>query len=102
MPKTNEFKKIEHSTIKEYGKKKGESVAYAVTHKLDLPVHKSEKKKDAPKKSKEDVKNLMEISGVGLMALAVTPTPDDVTIISPLLQFTVGAGLFLGGLLIKK
>jgi len=44
---------------------------------------------------------LMVGSGLGLITLAVVPTPDDVTIISPLIQFVVGAGLVAVGLMKK-
>ena len=33
MPKTKKFKKLLRATRKEYGKKKGTSVAYAIAHK---------------------------------------------------------------------
>lgn len=36
------------------------------------------------------------------MAVAVIPTPDDLTIISPLIQFGVGAGLLVLSKLGKK
>lgn len=38
------------------------------------------------------------VLGAGLVALAVTPTPDDVTIISPALQLTAGSLLLIAGL----
>ncbi len=37
-------------------------------------------------------------SGIGLIGTAVTPTPDDITIISPLLQAGAGIILILIGL----
>jgi hypothetical protein len=39
--------------------------------------------------------------GSGIIGLAVTPTPDDVTIVSPLAQFLIGGGLVAVGLLQK-
>lgn len=39
--------------------------------------------------------------GLGLMALALLPTPDDVTIISPIIQFVGGAFLVTSGVIEK-
>lgn len=45
--------------------------------------------------SKND-KNLLIITGIGLVGIGITPTPDDVTVISPLLQ--IGVGVILIGI----
>lgn len=37
------------------------------------------------------------VTGLGLITLAVAPTPDDITIISPLLQLALGVGLVIYG-----
>lgn len=37
--------------------------------------------------------------GVGLIGLAVTPTPDDVTVVSPLAQLVIGAGFIVAGMM---
>lgn len=39
------------------------------------------------------------IVGLGLIIFAVVPTPDDVTVISPVLAFTLGSKLFLESLI---
>jgi len=44
----------------------------------------------------------LTIAGAGLITLAVTPTPDDVTVISPILQLIGGASLILLGLMTNK
>lgn len=38
MPKTQKFLKMERSMVKEYGKKKGESIAYATANKRGWKV----------------------------------------------------------------
>ena len=39
-------------------------------------------------------KNLVKgLIGLGLIILAVVPTPDDITIVSPVIQFTYGVKL---------
>jgi len=35
----------------------------------------------------------LTIAGIGLITAAIVPTPDDITVISPLLQLAVGAGM---------
>jgi len=46
-------------------------------------------------------KNLLITSGLALIALGFAPTPDDVTVVSPLLQITIGAGLVIWGMVSK-
>lgn len=43
----------------------------------------------------------MVTAGIGLIVLAVTPTPDDVTVVSPLVQLGLGATLLTIGLMVK-
>jgi hypothetical protein len=42
------------------------------------------------------------VAGLGLITLAFVPTPDDVTVVSPLLQILVGAGLVGYGVITKN
>lgn len=39
--------------------------------------------------------------GLGAIGVAIAPTPDDITIVSPLAQLVVGGGLIIVGLLTK-
>lgn len=41
-------------------------------------------------------------AGAGLIALGVFPTPDDVTVVSPLAQIAGGAALVIAGLVSKE
>ena len=41
-------------------------------------------------------------TGVGLVALGVAPTPDDITVVSPLIQIGLGLGLIGLGLLLPN
>ena len=43
-------------------------------------------------------KTLLVTTGIGLVTLAVAPTPDDVTVISPAAQLALGVGLIAWGL----
>ncbi len=47
-------------------------------------------------------RNLMVVTGIGLIVAAVAPTPDDITIVSPVVQFITGAGLIIAGLRKRK
>jgi len=47
------------------------------------------------KKKRSIIKILV---GLGLIAFAIIPTPDDITIISPVLAFTGGTKLLVDGL----
>lgn len=40
--------------------------------------------------------------GSSLVALAIIPTPDDVTVISPIIQLVAGVSLIGVGLVLKK
>lgn len=37
------------------------------------------------------------LAGTGMLAFAITPTPDDITIVSPSIQAIIGLGLILWG-----
>ena len=41
------------------------------------------------------------LAGAGLVTLGVTPTPDDVTVISPLIQIGLGLTLFTVGIFVN-
>lgn len=41
-------------------------------------------------------------AGVGLIGVGILPTPDDVTIISPLLQILAGTGFLIAGLVMDE
>lgn len=45
--------------------------------------------------------NQLVLSGAGLIGLGFLPTPDDVTVISPVLQIAIGTGLVALGLFMK-
>ena len=45
----------------------------------------------------KNAKILMVTSGIGLITVALAPTPDDVTVVSPVAQILIGVGLIYWG-----
>lgn len=66
-----------------------------MTKRKKIKASRSYKKKTKKLEGKSLIKILI---GIGLIIFAVVPTPDDVTVISPILAFTFGGKLLLEGL----
>lgn len=50
---------------------------------------------------KDTSRTLLITGGLALITVAITPTPDDITVISPLIQLALGMSLIIYGTVAK-